>query len=87
MTLKETILHELETADDLLLEDLLQVIRWGSLSGRKSRKHTAPIVGVGEASALAEASRNGDRSPNHPLRGIPIVVPADFNEPMTESRW
>jgi len=27
MTLKETILHELETADDLLLEDLLQVIR------------------------------------------------------------
>ena len=68
MTLKETILHELETADEILLEDLLQVIR--------SRKHTAPIVG--------EASRNGDRSPNHPLRGIPIVVPADFNEPMID---
>lgn len=60
MTLKETILHELETADDLLLEDLLQVIR--------SRKHTTPV----------------DRSPNHPLRRIPIVIPADFNEPMTE---
>jgi hypothetical protein len=77
MTLRETVFHELETADDLLLEDLLQVIR--------SRKHTAPIVGVGEASALAEASRNGDRSPNHPLRGIPIVIPADFNEPMANN--
>jgi hypothetical protein len=60
MTLKEIVLHELETADDLLLEDLLQVIR--------SRKHSTPI----------------DRSPNHPLRGIPIAIPADFNEPMND---
>ena len=60
MTLRETVFHELETADDLLLEDLLQVIR--------SRKHTTTV----------------DRSPNHPLRGIPIVIPADFDEPMTD---
>jgi hypothetical protein len=60
MTLKETVLHELETADEMLLEELLQIIR--------SRKQTPPI----------------DRTPNHPLRSIPIVVPADFNEPMTD---
>ena len=60
MTLKETILHEIETADEQLLEEVMQVIR--------SRKHTTPV----------------DRSPNHPLRRIPIVIPADFNEPMTE---
>jgi hypothetical protein len=85
MTLKETVLYELETADEQLLEEVMRVIRWHRLSGRGSRKHTAPIVGVGEASALAEASRNGDRSPNHPLRGIPIVIPADFNEPMANN--
>ncbi len=33
MTLKETVLCELETADEQLLEDLLQVIRWHRLSG------------------------------------------------------
>ncbi len=37
MTLRETVFHELETADDLLLEDLLQVIRGHRLSGRESR--------------------------------------------------
>ncbi len=76
MTLKETILCELETADDQLLEEVMRVIRSHRLSGRESRKHAIPIVG--------EASRNGDRSPNHPLRGMPIVIPADFNEPMTD---
>lgn len=25
-----------------------------------------------------------DRSPDHPLRQIPIVIPADFDEPMTD---
>jgi hypothetical protein len=25
-----------------------------------------------------------DRSPQHPLRGIPITIPPDFDEPMTE---
>ena len=62
MTLKETVLHELETADDLLPEDLLQVIRWHRLSGRESRKNATTV----------------DRSRNHPLRSIPIVIPANF---------
>ena len=60
MTLKETVLYEIETADEQLLEEVMLVIR--------SRKHITPT----------------DRSPNHPLRGMPIVIPADFNEPMTD---
>ena len=48
MTLKETILHELETADDLLLEDLLQVIR-----SRTTPKPTMTIT-----DAIAELHRN-----------------------------
>jgi hypothetical protein len=26
----------------------------------------------------------GDRAPQHPLRSMPIDIPADFDEPMTE---
>ena len=48
MTLKETILHELETADDLLLEDLLQVIQ-----SRRTPKSTMTIT-----DAIAELRRN-----------------------------
>ena len=48
MTLKETLLHELETADDLLLEDLLQVIR-----SRTTPKPTMTIT-----DAIAELRRN-----------------------------
>ena len=48
MTLKETVPHELETADDLLLEDLLQVIR-----SRTTPKPTMTIT-----DAIAELRRN-----------------------------
>jgi hypothetical protein len=41
MTLKETVLCELETADDQLLEEIMRVIRWHRLSGRESRKQNA----------------------------------------------
>jgi hypothetical protein len=48
MTLKETVFHELETADDLLLEDLLQVIR-----SRQTPKPTMTIT-----DAISELRRN-----------------------------
>ncbi|NES22143.1 MAG: hypothetical protein F6K41_25265 [Symploca sp. SIO3E6] len=31
-----------------------------------------------------EALLQADRSPQHPLRGIPITIPPDFDEPMPE---
>jgi hypothetical protein len=56
MTLKETVFHELETADDLLLEDLLQVIRSHRLSGRESRQTPKPTMTITDA--IAELRRN-----------------------------
>ena len=48
MTLKETLLHEIETADEKLLEDLLQVIR--------SRTTSKPTMTITDA--IAELRRN-----------------------------
>ena len=48
MTLKETVLHELEAADDQLLEDLLQMIR--------SRQKPKPKMTITDA--IAELRRN-----------------------------
>ncbi|NEQ79433.1 MAG: hypothetical protein F6K26_03985 [Moorea sp. SIO2I5] len=31
-----------------------------------------------------ELDLSRDRSPQHPLRGIPITIPPDFDEPMPE---
>jgi hypothetical protein len=31
-----------------------------------------------------EPDRNIDRTPQHPLRSMPIGIPADFDEPMTD---
>ncbi len=56
MTLKETVLCELETADDQLLEDLLQVIRGHRLSGRESRTTPKPTMTITDA--IAELRRN-----------------------------
>jgi hypothetical protein len=61
MTLKETLLQELETADEELITATIDWVR--------SRKNT---------------TTTHDRSPDHPLRQIQIVIPADFDEPMTD---
>ncbi len=51
MTLKETILQELETADETFLEELLRLIRWHRLSGRESRQTPKPTMTITEAIA------------------------------------
>ena len=56
MTLKETVFHELESADDQLLEDLLQMIRRHRLSGRESRTTSKPKMTITDA--IAELRRN-----------------------------
>ncbi len=37
-----------------------------------------------DLSRNSEALLQADRSPQHPLRGIPITIPPDFDEPMPE---
>ena len=56
MTLKEILLHEIETADEKLLEYLLQVIRWHRLSGRESRRTPKSTMTITDA--IAELRRN-----------------------------
>lgn len=85
MTLKETVLHELETADDLLLEDLLQVIRWGSLSGRESRTTPKSIMTLADAIAAyrEEAIASGvEIDPDEIWGNVRDKTPADL-----EPRW
>jgi hypothetical protein len=33
---------------------------------------------------LETFNRTDDRTPQHPLRSLPIDIPADFDEPMTD---
>jgi hypothetical protein len=33
---------------------------------------------------LEPSNRTDDRTPQHPLRSLPIDIPADFDEPMTD---
>jgi hypothetical protein len=39
----------------------------------------APVMGE-----PATFNRTADRTPQHPLRSLPIDIPADFDEPMTD---
>ncbi len=54
MTLKETVLHELETADQTLLEDLLQVIQSRKHSPSTPHNHSEPIRRGGKVGDLLE---------------------------------
>lgn len=39
----------------------------------------APVMGE-----PAPFNRTDDRTPQHPLRSLPIDIPADFDQPMTD---
>jgi hypothetical protein len=85
MTLKETVLCELETADDLLLEDLLQMIRWHRLSGRESRQTPKPTMTITDAIAAyrEEAIASGiEIDPDEIWGNVRDKTPAD-----SEPRW
>ncbi len=85
MTLKETILQELETADELLLEDLLQVIRWHRLSGRESRRTPKSTMTITDAIAIYRESAIAeglDIDPDEIWGDVRDKTPAD-----SEARW
>ncbi len=44
------------------------------------------IPTVTSESAQDIENLNQDRSPNHPLRSLPLTIPPDFDEPMIELR-
>ncbi len=75
MTVQEELIHEIKQASDDVLQVLLSFLRQTRLS------QSEPSVSID----LAEISSAGLRAQKHyPLRGMPLVIADDFDEPMSD---
>ncbi|MEG4515404.1 MULTISPECIES: hypothetical protein [unclassified Microcoleus] len=75
MTLREELISEIEQASDDVLEVLLSFLRQTRLSKSEGFR----------AIDLAEISSAGLTAQKHyPLRGMPLVIAEDFDEPMSD---
>ena len=77
MTLKESVLQEIETADDNLLQDLLQLIRSRTIT--KSTLTLSDTIAIYRKSAIAEGL---DIDPEEVWGNVRDRTPADI-----EPRW
>ncbi|WP_341734297.1 hypothetical protein [Microcoleus sp. EPA2] len=75
MTLREELINEIDRASDDVLQVLLSFLRQTRLS------QSEPSVSID----LAEISSAGLTAQKHyPLRGMPLVIAEDFDEPMSD---
>ena len=75
MTVREELIHEIEQASDDILQVLLSFLRQTRLSQYEPS----------ESIDLAEISSAGLTVQKHyPLRGMPLVIAEDFDEPMSD---
>lgn len=75
MTVQEELIHEIKQASDDVLQVLLSFLRQTRLSPSE------PSVLID----LAEISSAGLTAQKHyPLRGMPLVIAEDFDEPMSD---
>jgi hypothetical protein len=75
VTLREELINEIDRASDDLLQVLLSFLRQTRLS------QSEPSVSID----LAEISSAGLTAQKHyPLRGMPLVIAEDFDEPMSD---
>lgn len=75
MTVQEELIHEIKQASDDVLQVLLSFLRQTRLSQSESS------VSID----LAEISSGGLTAQKHyPLRGMPLVIAEDFDEPMSD---
>ncbi len=75
MTVREELIHEIDRASDDVLQVLLSFLRQTRLS------RSEPSVSID----LAEISSAGLTAQKHyPLRGMPLVIAEDFDEPMPD---
>lgn len=75
MTVREELIHEIEQASDDILQVLLSFLRQTRLS------QSEPSLSID----LAEISSAGLTAQKHyPLRGMPLVIAEDFDEPMSD---
>ncbi|NET60895.1 MAG: hypothetical protein F6K47_33615 [Symploca sp. SIO2E6] len=77
-----------ELEQQLLGLDLAQRVRILQLLAQSLRLPSASEISRSpnelDLSRDRKALLQVDRSPQHPLRGIPITIPPDFDEPMPE---
>ncbi|NEQ71116.1 MAG: hypothetical protein F6K21_37675 [Symploca sp. SIO2D2] len=77
-----------ELEQQLLGLDLAQRIRFLQLLAQSLTVTSASEISRTpnelDLSSDRETLLQTDRSPQHPLRGIPITIPPDFDEPMPE---
>ncbi|MEG3931922.1 MULTISPECIES: hypothetical protein [unclassified Microcoleus] len=75
MTVREELINEIDRASDDLLQVLLSFLRQTRLSNAEPSMLTD----------LAEISSAGLTAQKHyPLRGMPLVIAEDFDEPMSD---
>jgi hypothetical protein len=75
VTVREELIHEIEQASDDVLQVLLSFLRQTRLSNAEPSMLTD----------LAEISSAGLTAQKHyPLRGMPLVIAEDFDEPMSD---
>lgn len=75
MTLREELINEIDRASDDVLQVLLSFLRQTRLS------NSEPSVSIDSA----EISSAGLTAQKHyPLRGMPLVIAEDFDEPMPD---
>ncbi|WP_377479459.1 MAG: hypothetical protein P2A85_10425 [Microcoleus anatoxicus] len=75
MTVQEELIHEIKQASDDVLQVLLSFLRQTRLS------QSEPSLSID----LAEISSAGLTAQKHyPLRGMPLVIAEDFDEPMSD---
>lgn len=75
MTLREELIYEMDRASDDVLQVLLRFLR----QQRLLQSETSMSID------LAEISSVGLRAQKHyPLRGMPLVIAEDFDEPMSD---
>lgn len=75
MTVREELIHEIDRASDDVLQVLLSFLRQTRLS------QSEPSVSID----LAEISSAGlTRQKHYPLRGMPLVIAENFDEPMSD---
>ena len=75
MTVREELIHEIDRASDDVLQVLLNFLRQTRLSNSDASGSID----------LAEISSAGLTAQKHyPLRGMPLVIAEDFDEPMSD---
>ncbi|MEG3846369.1 hypothetical protein QT971_03770 [Microcoleus sp. herbarium19] len=75
MTLREELIYEIDRSSDDVLQVLLKFLR----QQRLLQSETSVSIDLAEISSVELRAQN-----HYPLRGMPLVIAEDFDEPMSD---